>query len=221
VSERSALLVIGGGPAGLGAARAYREADGAGAVAIVTDEHRMPYRRPPLTKELLRGEADEGELPIEAETWLHEHQVRLVSGRTVALDTDARTVALSAARIAQWLRADGVKLRCGEPVDAIERQGETVTVSTGGAGVRAGVVVMAAGVARRGELAAAVGIATDGGAIPVDAAMRTAADGVVAAGDVCRAYNVAAGRELRVEHWGDALGQGAIAGQTAAGREAA
>ena len=315
MSERISLLVVGGGPAGLAAARAYREADGAGAVAIVTDEHRMPYRRPPLTKELLRGETDESELPIEAETWLHGHQVRLVSGRAVALDTDARTVALSGgrtlgyehcliatgaeptrlpvpgaddpavrvlrtigdlrelnarlhadmvvavigsgfigceiaaslrhrghavtmltdepapncrrlgvdagSRIAEWLRADGVEVHCGDPVDAIERHDETLAVRTRGARVRAGVVVMAAGVAPRGELAVAAGIATDGGAIPVDAAMRTAAEGVLAAGDVCRAYNVAAGRELRVEHWGDALGQGAIAGETAAGREAA
>jgi 3-phenylpropionate/trans-cinnamate dioxygenase ferredoxin reductase component len=81
--------------------------------------------------------------------------------------------------------------------------------------------VMAAGVAPRAELAAAAGISVGGGAIPVDAAMRTSAPGVLAAGDVCRAFNVAAGRELRVEHWGDALGQGAIAGQVAAGREAA
>jgi 3-phenylpropionate/trans-cinnamate dioxygenase ferredoxin reductase component len=98
VSERMGLLVIGGGPAGLAAARAYREASGAGMVAIVADEHRMPYRRPPLTKELLRGEIDEGELSIEAEAWLHQHEVRLVSGRAVSLDSAAREVALSGGR---------------------------------------------------------------------------------------------------------------------------
>ena len=48
----------------------------------------------------------------------------------------------------------------------------------------------------------------------------TAREGLLAAGDVCRADNLAAGRPLRVEHWGDALGQGAVAGQTAAGVEA-
>ena len=41
-------------------------------MAIVTDEHRMPYNRPPLTKELLRGESSEDELPIESEAWLQE-----------------------------------------------------------------------------------------------------------------------------------------------------
>jgi NADPH-dependent 2,4-dienoyl-CoA reductase/sulfur reductase-like enzyme len=44
---------------------------------------------------------------------------------------------------------------------------------------------------------------------------------VFAAGDVCRAQNVAAGRPLRVEHWGDALTQGEIAGASAAGKQAA
>ena len=82
------------------------------------------------------------------------------------------------------------------------------------------VVVMATGVAPRSELAAQAGLELDDGAIPVSAAMRTARDGLLAAGDVCLADNLAAGRALRVEHWGDALGQGAIAGQTAAGADA-
>jgi 3-phenylpropionate/trans-cinnamate dioxygenase ferredoxin reductase subunit len=49
------------------------------------------------------------------------------------------------------------------------------------------------------------------------AAMRTRVPGLLAAGDVAYADNVTAGRALRVEHWGDALGQGKVAGQTAAG----
>jgi NADPH-dependent 2,4-dienoyl-CoA reductase/sulfur reductase-like enzyme len=81
-------------------------------------------------------------------------------------------------------------------------------------------VVMATGVAPRSELAAQAGLELDGRAIPVSAAMRTAQDGLLAAGDVCVAHNLAAGRSLRVEHWGDALGQGAIAGETAAGADA-
>jgi len=37
---------------------------------------------------------------------------------------------------------------------------------------------------------------------------------------VCRAHNAVAGRALRVEHWGDALEQGEVAGSTAAGAAA-
>ena len=72
MSEPYSLLVVGGGPAGLSAARAYRDAGGDGTVAIVADEGRMPYRRPPLTKELLRGESAETDLPLEEEGWLDE-----------------------------------------------------------------------------------------------------------------------------------------------------
>ena len=43
---------------------------------------------------------------------------------------------------------------------------------------------------------------------------------MLAAGDVARAENAAAGRRLRVEHWGDALAQGEVAGRTAAGESA-
>ena len=88
MSEPYSLLVIGGGPAGLSAVRAYRDAGGDGTVAIVADEGRMPYRRPPLTKELLRGESAEADLPLEDEAWLDEQRVDLIAGRAVALDAD-------------------------------------------------------------------------------------------------------------------------------------
>jgi 3-phenylpropionate/trans-cinnamate dioxygenase ferredoxin reductase subunit len=80
-------------------------------------------------------------------------------------------------------------------------------------------VVMAAGVAPRGELAEAAGLELADGAVPVDAAMRTERPGLYAAGDVAFALNACAGRPLRVEHWGDALGQGEVAGRSAAGED--
>jgi 3-phenylpropionate/trans-cinnamate dioxygenase ferredoxin reductase component len=315
MSDRLSLLVIGGGPAGLAAVRSYREAGGQGAVAMVSDEHRMPYQRPPLTKELLRGDATEDDLPIESESWLAEHEISLISGRAVALDADARSVLLSggreltysqcvlatgaeptrlpvpgaddpavrvlrtldhlrelqqrlgsnasaivigsgfigceiaaslrmrghrvelvsdesapnvarlgdeaAAALAGWLREQDVSLHLGTAVDQIRRTADGFEVSADGATVDGNLVIMATGVAPRGELAAsAAGIDLADGAIPVSADMRSARADVLAAGDVCRAENVAAGRPLRVEHWGDALAQGEIAGATAAGREA-
>ena len=80
--------------------------------------------------------------------------------------------------------------------------------------------IMAAGVTPRLELALGAGLEIRDGAVATDAAMRTSAPGVLAAGDVCDAFNATAGRALRVEHWGDALGQGEVAGRTAAGRDA-
>jgi NADPH-dependent 2,4-dienoyl-CoA reductase/sulfur reductase-like enzyme len=125
------------------------------------------------------------------------------------------------ARIVQeWLTDAGVSTHLGAAVERIERADGAVTVTTARERQVGEVVVMATGVAPRSELAAQAGLDLNGGAIPVSASMRTARDGLLAAGDVCLADNLAAGRPLRVEHWGDALGQGALAGQTAAGVEA-
>ena len=98
MSERYDWLIIGGGPAAIAAARGYRDAGGEGSVAIVTDEHRMPYRRPPLTKQLLRGEISEDELPLESEDWLREQRISLISGRAVSLDAEQREVMISGGR---------------------------------------------------------------------------------------------------------------------------
>jgi NADPH-dependent 2,4-dienoyl-CoA reductase/sulfur reductase-like enzyme len=109
----------------------------------------------------------------------------------------------------------------GAEVDVIRRDGDRLTVDAGSEHASAPLVVMATGVAPRGELMAAAGGHLVGGAIPVDSAMRTEFAGLLAAGDVCLADNPTAGRALRVEHWGDALGQGTVAGRTAAGETAA
>jgi NADPH-dependent 2,4-dienoyl-CoA reductase/sulfur reductase-like enzyme len=84
-------------------------------------------------------------------------------------------------------------------------------------GLDADLVVMAAGVRPRVDLADAAGLRTESGRILVDAGMRTSAPTVFAAGDVAYAMNEAAGRRLTVEHWGDALAMGEIAGRNAAG----
>jgi NADPH-dependent 2,4-dienoyl-CoA reductase/sulfur reductase-like enzyme len=50
--------------------------------------------------------------------------------------------------------------------------------------------------------------------------MQTSVPGVYAAGDVASAFNPSAGRRLAVEHWQDAVDQGAVAGASAAGMPA-
>lgn len=316
MSDEYELLVIGGGPAGFSTASSYREAGGTGAVAIVTDEGRVPYNRPPLTKDLLRGESSEEDLPLEEEGWFAQNGVSLITGRAVAIDRVAGQVELSGGRslsyetcaittgaepkrlpvagaddpgvrvvrtvqdvrellsrlhgsdptvvigsgfigceiasslrlrghpvtlvsdesapnvarlgaeaaqeLRRWLQDDGVELRLGSEVEGIERGRQLIGVSADGQTARGAVVIMAAGVTPRIELAAGCGLETDDeGTIPVESSMRTALPSLLAAGDVCKAYNEAAGRQLRVEHWGDALGQGKVAGRTAAGQDAA
>ena len=107
-------------------------------------------------------------------------------------------------------------MHLGHPVEEIE---PGFAVTAGPVKAHSPVLVMAGGVAPRVELAGSADIGLESGAIPVDARQRTAKPGVYAAGDVAFAVNATAGRRLHVEHWGDALGQGEVAGRNAAGED--
>ncbi len=307
------VVIVGAGPAGLATARAYREAGGTGAVTLLGAEDRVPYERPPLTKEFLREEVGELELPIEEEEWFAAHDVVLrtatvataldPAGQTVTLEDGeqiafercvlatgsepvrlpvpggddpavltVRTVQDSLAlrahgsrvavigsgfigceaavslaargaqvtllsdeplpqsarlgdevggRLAGWLEEAGVALVLGAEVEGIETGAGARTVHAGtDVRVEVDTVMQAVGVKPRTELALAAGLTERLGAIATDASMRTSAPNVYAVGDVACAHNVAAGRALRVEHWGEALAHGAVAGAVLAGQVA-
>ena len=293
------LLIVGGGPAALAAARGYRDAGGKGDVTLFTPELVMPYQRPPLSKEFLRGELDEDALPIEDEAWFENQGVDVrLGGEVETLDPSARTLTLftgtvieydacvlatgaepsvlpvpgateewvlllrslatarvlrdraataktalvvgsgfigceaaaslamrgidvtlvsdediphasrlgeeAGRRITGWLEAAGVTLKLGQPVEELREDA-------------ADLILMAAGVQPRAGLAETAGLDVRDGRIIVDEHMRTSVEGVYAAGDVAFAHNVAAGRHLAVEHWGEALNMGEIAGRAIAG----
>ena len=109
-------------------------------------------------------------------------------------------------------------LRLGVDVEAIE--GARRVRLAGGPSAEGDLVLVAGGVEPAGAIAQAAGLAVEGSRVRVDAHMRASRPGVLAAGDVAFAFNAAVGRHLVVEHWGEALAMGAVAGQTAAGQEA-
>ena len=78
----------------------------------------------------------------------------------------------------------------------------------------------ATGVEPEVTIARNAGLPISQGRVPVDAQMRTVTSGVFAAGDVAIAHHPRSARPLSVEHWGDAIRMGAIAGRNAAGRSA-
>jgi NADPH-dependent 2,4-dienoyl-CoA reductase/sulfur reductase-like enzyme len=312
------IVIVGGGPAGLSAARGYRAAGGRAPVVILAAEPHAPYRRPPLTKEFLRGRMTPGELPIEDDAWFRRHDVELRTATPVAalrprdrevdlagggslayaecvlctgsepvrppvdgadlpgvhvirtLDDSAALAAPihpgvrvavigsgfvgceAAASLAMrgaavtlvtpepapqaerlgeevggliraWLEEAGAEVRCGAAVAAIRDDDDALEVALEDDGGRIACdrVVLGTGVAPRIGLAEAAGIRVEDGAVPVDHAMRSSADGVRCAGDIALAHNPTAGRRLRVEHWGEALAQGEVAGRSIAGEDAA
>ena len=87
-------LLIGGGLASAEAAKQIRRVDAEGSIALVSDEALLPYNRPPLSKEYLRGEATEP-LEFASAADYEELRVTTVLGSAVtSLDASASTATL-------------------------------------------------------------------------------------------------------------------------------
>lgn len=90
VSE-SALVVIGSGPAGISAAESYRDHGGQAPVLVFTSDPDLPYERPPLSKDFLRGETDD--VALHPPAWFAERAIEVRHGETLqAIDVEGHTV---------------------------------------------------------------------------------------------------------------------------------
>src|SRR5438094_9613058 len=81
--ERRDLVVGGGGLSSAKALEAYREADAAGSVLLLSADRYPPYHRPPLSKRLLRGEQEPEAAFVQPEAWYAEQQIELRLGTNV------------------------------------------------------------------------------------------------------------------------------------------
>src|ERR671921_601280 len=87
------FVLIGGGVAAAKAAEGLRAAGDEGAAVVLTAEPELPYERPPLSKEFLRGEAGREKTRTHDETWYRDHDVEvLLATRASTLDPATRTV---------------------------------------------------------------------------------------------------------------------------------
>ena len=312
-AQPETFVIVGAGLAGAKAAETLREEAFDGRLIMIGDERERPYERPPLSKEYLRGEADQkpyvhpesfynhneiellsstrvtglgaglGELCLEGDRRLGYDRLLLTTGAVPRrLDVPGaqldgihylRTLADSeriGARIARgerlvvvgsgWIgseiaasarqkgcevtmlgmaslplarvlgpevgqiyldihRDHGVEFLPETTVERFEGDGSVERVLTrDGASIETGFVVVGVGVAPRTGLAETAGIRIDNG-IVVDQRLESSAPGVFAAGDVANAHHPFYGRQLRVEHWANALKQGPIAARAMLGQE--
>ena len=89
--ETTEVLLVGGGVASLRCARALRRDGFAGRILLVGDELSPPYNRPPLSKELLRGDLPDDLVLAEPGRWYERRAVDLLTAVSVAsLDPDGR-----------------------------------------------------------------------------------------------------------------------------------
>jgi NADPH-dependent 2,4-dienoyl-CoA reductase/sulfur reductase-like enzyme len=116
-------------------------------------------------------------------------------------------------------RDHGVDLRTGTGVREFHGNGRvTSVVIDGGVEVPADVVVVGVGAVPNTALADQAGLRVENGVV-TDAALRTSAPDVFAAGDVASAFHPLYDRQVRVEHWANALNQGPAAARSMLGQE--
>jgi 3-phenylpropionate/trans-cinnamate dioxygenase ferredoxin reductase subunit len=89
------LVVVGASVAGASAAVAARDGGFDGRIVLVGDEPGLPYERPPLSKAVLRGEAEPESAAVHDAAAYAERRIELLAGRTVtALEPATRRVVL-------------------------------------------------------------------------------------------------------------------------------
>ena len=95
MSEQT-FVVVGASLAGAKAAEGMREAGFEGRVVLVGDEHDQPYERPELSKGVLAGKKEVGDLAVFEPGWYDEHAVELRLGTAVTgIHRDTREVELA------------------------------------------------------------------------------------------------------------------------------
>lgn len=89
------FLILGAGHAGTAAASAMRAAGFAGRIVMVGDDPHLPYERPPLSKEALRGD-DGAAPPIYPANFYADRAIELKLGQAAtAIDPGAQVVTLA------------------------------------------------------------------------------------------------------------------------------
>jgi 3-phenylpropionate/trans-cinnamate dioxygenase ferredoxin reductase component len=95
MTTSSTFAIVGGGLAGAKAAEALRDNDFDGHIVLFAAEDRLPYERPPLSKEYLAGKKKLDDFTVDPASWYRDHNVELRLGTEVtAVNAAEHTLAL-------------------------------------------------------------------------------------------------------------------------------
>jgi 3-phenylpropionate/trans-cinnamate dioxygenase ferredoxin reductase component len=96
MASSNTFVIVGAGLAGAKAAEALRDSDFDGQIVLFAEEKRLPYERPPLSKEYLAGKKTLSDFTVQTSDWYPDHSVDLRLGWPVSsIDPAGHTVGLS------------------------------------------------------------------------------------------------------------------------------
>lgn len=96
MADGRTFVVIGGGQAGGWTAKTLRDEGFEGRVVLIGDEVYQPYERPPLSKEMLSGEAEKESTYLWPDGTLEGQDIELRLGtRVSAIDRDSKSLSLN------------------------------------------------------------------------------------------------------------------------------
>ena len=96
MDAKSTLVIVGGGLAGAKAAEGARGRGFEGEILIVGEEQVPPYERPPLSKAVLRGEAEAGSTQVHDAAYYTDQKIDVITGVNVMkIDLPSRRLELS------------------------------------------------------------------------------------------------------------------------------
>ena len=75
--HKPGLVVVGSGPAGLSAAETFRRHHPGIPVYVLTADAALPYARPPLSKEFLRGE--QTDVGLHPQGWFDDGNIEVIT----------------------------------------------------------------------------------------------------------------------------------------------
>lgn len=94
MTNPSTIVVVGASLAGAKAAEAARDAGHDGPIVMIGEEASVPYERPPLSKAVLRGEAELDATHVHPDGFYADHDIDLVTDHVTGIDLQAKSVAL-------------------------------------------------------------------------------------------------------------------------------
>jgi 3-phenylpropionate/trans-cinnamate dioxygenase ferredoxin reductase subunit len=95
MASSNTFVIVGGGLAGAKTVEALRDSGFDGQIILFAEEKRLPYERPPLSKEYLAGKKTLSDFTVQKSDWYPDHNVDLRLGwRVSSIDPTGHTVGL-------------------------------------------------------------------------------------------------------------------------------